>query len=289
MEFTHVVHEFSGVKLRYYVFGRGSPKILITAGLHGDEVTSVYAAFKLVEYLKFVGNLNGSVVVVPVVNVLGFQARMRVNPIDMVDLNRVFPDGSGSSITKGVVKKVWELASSSDYVIDLHCAGLYSYQYVLALYRTFPKVKEFTDKLDWDTIVESKGTRGQLFVEASYVNIPAVIIETVGGSGFFNEGWAQTLFNTLLNSLGYVGILQQDIKPIAKSKKYFSQLEEVRSTHEGFFKSNVDPGTYVNREDLIGEVDNHIIKAPIEGKVISLAKNRYVFIDDYVASIAPPA
>lgn len=41
----------------------------------------------------------------------------------------------GSLITRRIVSFVWELASSSDYVIDLHCAGLNSYQYVLALYK----------------------------------------------------------------------------------------------------------------------------------------------------------
>jgi succinylglutamate desuccinylase len=37
------------------------------------------------------------------------------------------------------------LAEQSSYVLDLHCAGLNSYQYILALYKEFPKVKQFTD------------------------------------------------------------------------------------------------------------------------------------------------
>lgn len=171
--------ELPELKLRYYRFGVGnSPRVLVTAALHGDEVTGTYAAYKLVEYLKLRENIEGTVTVIPVVNVLGFISRIRFNPVDYVDMNRVFPDGTGSLTTRRIVSFVWELASSSDYVIDLHCAGLNSYQYILALYREFPKVKELTDRMPWDTVVESNGTRGQLFVEASYRGIPAVIIET---------------------------------------------------------------------------------------------------------------
>lgn len=105
----------------------------------------MYTAYRLIEYLSIGKRPNGSVVVVPVVNILGFAARTRFNPVDYVDLNRVFPDEAGSIITKRIVRAVWELAEQSSYVLDLHCAGLNSYQYILALYKEFPKVKQFTD------------------------------------------------------------------------------------------------------------------------------------------------
>lgn len=49
----------------------------------------MYTAYRLIEYLSIGKRLNGSVVVIPVVNILGFAARTRFNPVDYVDLNRV--------------------------------------------------------------------------------------------------------------------------------------------------------------------------------------------------------
>ncbi|HEC96312.1 MAG TPA: DUF2817 domain-containing protein, partial [Euryarchaeota archaeon] len=177
-----IVEDFSDASLKKYIFSSGEPRILITAGIHGDEVTGVYAAYQLINELKK-EKILGSVVIIPVVNPLGFQARKRENPVDGVDLNRVFPEGSGSPITRGIVTSVWEEALSSNYVLDLHCAGIYSYQYILALHKEFEAVKNFVSKIPWEIVVESSGLRGQLFIEAIHVGIPSAIIETVGGQG----------------------------------------------------------------------------------------------------------
>ncbi len=285
MEYSVVRVDVQSVSLKYYVFGRGSPRILITAGIHGGEATGVYAARRLVEYLEKVERVRGSIVVIPVVNVLGFYAKTRWCPLDMVDMNRVFPDGAGSAVTRGIIKTVWEIASSSDYVLDLHCAGLDSYQYILALYKDFPRVKEFVESIAWDTVVESTGLRGQLFVEASHQGIPAAIIETGGGSGYYVEEWGEELFKTLVATLVNLGFVEGEEKVVGK--EYFGKLESVSPGVEGFFKPSVKPGRDIAEGDVIGYVDGRPVESSVGGRVISLSSWMYVPASGSVARIAP--
>ncbi|MEM2005356.1 MAG: succinylglutamate desuccinylase/aspartoacylase family protein [Zestosphaera sp.] len=281
--------DLPGLRLKHYVFGsRRSPRVLITAAIHGDEVTGVYVAYKLIEYLRLRDGVEGAVTVVPVVNVLGFNARTRFNPVDYVDMNRVFPEGAGSTVTRKVVKFVWELASSSDYVLDLHCAGLNSYQYVLALHREFPRVREFTDLIPWDVVVESAGTRGQLFVEAAHNGIPAAIIETVGGDGYYSEEWGETLFRVVLGTLAGLGVVSGN-GPAARptGKTYYGKLVQVRASAEGFPKPAVEPGAHIRKGDVLTWIGGTPVHSSATGRVIRVERGVYVFSDDGVASIAP--
>ncbi|MCX8184893.1 MAG: succinylglutamate desuccinylase/aspartoacylase family protein [Sulfolobales archaeon] len=277
------------LRLKYYVFGSGgSPRVLITAAIHGDEVTGAYTAYKLINYLKTSERVKGTVTVVPVVNVLGFIARTRFNPIDYVDMNRVFPEGAGSLTTRKIVRFIWEIASSSDYVLDLHCAGLNSYQYVLALYREFSKVREFTDRIPWDTVVESTGTRGQLFIEATHIGIPAAIIETGGGSGYYSVKWGEALFNSVIGTLSNIGVLSSE-SPASSylNRKYYGRLVHVKTPVEGFLTSTVEPGAFTRKGDLLGEVGGFPIYSPTTGRVIRVDRDVFLPSEDSVASIAP--
>lgn len=279
--------ELPEVRVKYYVFGSGEPRLLVTAGIHGDEVTGVYAAYRLVEYLRSLGTLRGTVVVVPVVNVLGFAARTRFNPVDYVDMNRVFPEGAGSAVTRRIVQAVWEMVESSNYVIDLHCAGLSSYQYVLALYEEFPKVREFTELIPWDTVVESTGLRGQLFVEATHRGIPSAIVETVGGDGYYSEEWGEKLFEVVLGLLREVGIAEVFRQPRAVHRTYYGRLVQVRAPTEGFPRPAVEPGSSVREGDVLCYVGGCPVASPVPGKLIKVSKGTYVFEGDSVASVAP--
>lgn len=281
--------DLTELRLKYYVFGTGSsPRVLITAAIHGDEVTGTFAAYKLADYLRLKGSIEGTVVLIPIVNLLGFAARTRFNPIDYVDMNRVFPEGAGSTITRRIVKFVWELASSSDYVLDLHCAGLNSYQYVLAMYKEFPRVKEFTEIIPWDTVVESTGTRGQLFVEASYRGTPAAIIETAGGDGYYVDKWGETLYRVALGALVNLGVVKGDHDVIYTIKKtYYGKLIQVKAPEDGFPEPAIEPGAFVRKDDVLGQVGGVVVRSPAMGRVIRIEKNVFTFSDSSMASIAP--
>src|SRR5690242_1102898 len=79
------------VELAVGSVGRGKPVGLITAGVHGDEGPwGSWAIHKLLEQTS-PDDLQGTLRVVPVANPLAMEADARNAPLDMLDLNRVFP------------------------------------------------------------------------------------------------------------------------------------------------------------------------------------------------------
>jgi uncharacterized protein len=108
------------------------PVVAITANIHGDEVTGVAAVHALDEQLR--SSLRvGTVVLYPSLNPRGLVSQQRVQPVDGVDLNRVFPGdpkGQGASRLAGLL---WAdlLSRTPDAVVDLHADSAVAIPYVI--------------------------------------------------------------------------------------------------------------------------------------------------------------
>ncbi|HVO43552.1 MAG TPA: M14 family metallopeptidase, partial [Aggregatilineales bacterium] len=90
------------VELAIGTIGTGRPSALITAGVHGDEGPwGAWAIHKLLASVS-IGDLLGSLRVVPVANPLAMDADARNAPLDVLDLNRVFPGDPNGSHTERV-------------------------------------------------------------------------------------------------------------------------------------------------------------------------------------------
>ena len=98
------------------------PTVLITAGIHGDEVNGVEIVRQIIS--KGINKpRKGTIICVPVINVFGFLNMKREFP-DGRDLNRVFPGISGGSLASRVAfKLVTEILPHADLVMDFHTGG----------------------------------------------------------------------------------------------------------------------------------------------------------------------
>ena len=104
------------------VGGATSPCIYVGGGTHGDEINGVAAVLRLIEEVS-PEKLNGSLVLVPVQNPLGFKYRCRLNPFDPIDPDWVHPGRPSGNYSKSVKKFLYDLVEGVDCVIDLHTAG----------------------------------------------------------------------------------------------------------------------------------------------------------------------
>src|SRR5216110_2019341 len=100
---------------------RPGPRLLITAGVHGDEYEPMAAVRELIRQLQS-RELRGSVTLVPVVNEPAF-ARTARTAEDGLDLARTCPGRADGSITERIAHVLSELIRSADYYIDLHTGG----------------------------------------------------------------------------------------------------------------------------------------------------------------------
>ena len=108
----------------FSIFGQSpQPRVVIVAGIHGDELVGPSALVELAQELA-PGELQGTVVLVPSANPPAFAAGQRRAPEDDLDLNRIFPGKGGGTATERLAHTlVHKIIGNADMVIDLHSAG----------------------------------------------------------------------------------------------------------------------------------------------------------------------
>lgn len=101
--------------------GNGSGKtVLITAGLDGDEYAGIEAAYTLIElYSK--QKFDGRLIILPIVNISGFEAAVSWNPIDRKYPKHIFPGKEKGTSTEKLMYWLFEnFVTDVDLWIDLH-------------------------------------------------------------------------------------------------------------------------------------------------------------------------
>ncbi len=106
------------------VVGNGEgPRILLTAGNHGDEYEGQVVLTRLVQRLE-ADAVRGRIIVLPALNLPAAQAGARVSPLDGGNLNRVFPgDPHGGPTWKIADYVEHRLLPMVDVVADFHSGG----------------------------------------------------------------------------------------------------------------------------------------------------------------------
>ncbi|MFV0427230.1 MAG: succinylglutamate desuccinylase/aspartoacylase family protein [Beutenbergiaceae bacterium] len=95
------------------------PVIWLDAAIHGDEVVGVEVIREVLRTLN-ARTLRGTVIAVPIVNVLGFMSGDRYLP-DRRDLNRSFPGSARGSLASRIAHLfMTEVVSKCSVGIDLH-------------------------------------------------------------------------------------------------------------------------------------------------------------------------
>lgn len=94
--------------------------LLVTAGLDGDEYASIEAAYHLIEHYS-TRAFAGRLIVIPIVNIPGFENATPFNPIDRVLPYRVFPGKPDGTATEQLVHWIYKnYISTADVWVDLH-------------------------------------------------------------------------------------------------------------------------------------------------------------------------
>jgi len=98
------------------------PTVLITAGIHGDEINGVEVVRQIIAK-KINKPVKGTIICIPVLNVFGFLSMDRFFP-DGRDLNRVFPGTkNGSLASRFAYQFVNEILPVADFCLDFHTGG----------------------------------------------------------------------------------------------------------------------------------------------------------------------
>ena len=255
--------------------------LCVLAGEHGCEYAGIEACVRLSKTIS-PKELSGTLIIIPVVNVPGFENRTPyVCPIDNVDLSSAWPGKQivSHSISHIITHTIFhQVIRKSNYIITLHGGDLVESlsDPCILLHKTGnKKVDEASENMaknfGIEYVVEYKEEKGGLTREATERGIPTILPEA-GGEGKVEESDVSILYEGVLNVMKCLGMIKGE--PLIKVKpRIIRRSAHVFTEKEGLFYSHVKVGDMVLEGEVIGEIKNisgetvYELKAPIKGKV----------------------
>jgi predicted deacylase len=171
------------------VHGReDGPTLWLTAATHGDEVVGVEVVRRVLARLD-PKVFRGTLVAVPIVNVLGFTAGDRYLP-DRRDLNRSFPGSQRGSLASRIAHLLMtEVVSRGDVGIDLHTGafGRANHPQVRADLDD-PRTRALAEAFGAPIMINARLRDGSLRAAAREKGVAVLLYE--GGEAWRFDEWA---------------------------------------------------------------------------------------------------
>lgn len=281
------------VDLPYLVFGKGKPRGLILGLQHGGELSSLAVINELVENKNLI---QGQAVVVPVVNPFGLLFRMRNEPLENKNLNRNYPGNKKGDFAQRLTAKIFSLAKTCDFVIDLHTFTTRLTPIICGFTETDKKIKEkilkmiksFNPDLVWQIDLKRRADKrfyGTIDKALTEINIPTIFVE-MPNLAFIKEEQIKKVVKGLFNIF----------KDFNKRKNFPKRISVFSAKYlfadqSGLFIPRLFPKEKVRKGQTIGEVfvlpdfKKTIIKSPFSGTILTIQSKNFVRLGSKLASI----
>ncbi|REJ70084.1 MAG: succinate dehydrogenase [Planctomycetota bacterium] len=273
-----VGESYSGATVKIPIHIRRSekdgPTIFVTAAMHGNEINGSGAIRALVQD-RDLELSAGSLILVPVLNILGFDRHSRYLP-DRRDLNRCFPGSSKGSLASRMARVIFdEIVARSDFGIDLHTAAIRRTNFPnIRADMTDEKVEQLARAFGCQAILSGKGPKGSLRREACEASCPTIVFEG-GEVSKVEPGIVEAMLRGIRNVLAEFGMTAERAVRCA-SQVVINKTKWVRADRGGFLQFHIAPGDIVQKDQaiatntsLLGEEQN-VLAAPFNGLVLGL-------------------
>ncbi|MCE7070865.1 M14 family metallopeptidase [Dyadobacter sp. CY327] len=255
------------IRARHIGSGQPGPRVLITAGVHGDEYEPMLATLELLEELP-AKICNGSVTIVTVVNESAYGSGSRYGE-DGLDLARVCPGNIHGSDTEMAAARISELIHQADYLVDMHTGGLMYDIAALAGYmlHTDAVILEKQQKMAlacnlpivWGTDARPEGRTLSIARDA---RIPAIYLEYGGGTGTRPEV-VKAYRAAIINILRYLKMIPGPVIGGEPDSRFWVEDHRTDSGYlqgkmpspaDGVFVAEIAPGEMVKKGDRWGRI-----------------------------------
>lgn len=276
--------------------GVAGPVVLVTANVHGDELTGLVAAQRL-DALLTERLARGRVILFYSLNPGGLEGRKRVLPEDGADLNRLFPgDEASSAISEQRAAHLWRafLRHRPDAVVDLHADSISSIPYAiidravrLAGARRAEMIEALTAlgratgltalrEYPEDEYLRFGLDRSLAGAMVNHAGIPAVTVEA-GPRRTVELRAVEVAVQAVLRVLGHLGLVDEVPPPDPSRREgaVWRRASAPRTSRAGIFVPALHPGDRFQAGDLLGTIVTvegerlERIEAPQPGIVIS--------------------
>lgn len=229
------------------------PCLFVTAAVHGDELNGTEIARRLIDHVD-PKRLRGTLLVLPVVNVLGFIHGTRYLP-DRRDLNRCFPGSKDGSLAAQLAHLVSvEVLARATHGIDLH--GGSNHRTNLPQARGDlgdPAARAMCLAFGAPVTMDAKLRSGSLRAQAGKRGIPTLVYEA-GEPLRFEELSVKRGFEGVLRVMAHLDMLDEaDAAPPAETlvseKSYW-----IRASRSGIARLVVEAGSRVEARQVVAEI-----------------------------------
>ncbi len=259
------------------VHGRDDgPTLFVSAAVHGDEIVGVEIIRRLLR--RVTGHrINGTLLLVPVVNVFGFVTHDRYLP-DRRDLNRSFPGSANGSLAAQLANAFrTEVVMRSDFGIDLHSAAVHRSNYPqIRVSADSEKAAEMALAFSPPAIITAPLREGSMREFARADGVEMLLYEA-GEALRFDEFAIRIGVRGILRVMAQMGMIDrppeaEEFQPVLSHKTSW-----LRSPKGGIFVAAPHAGALVEEGDVIGTVSNPFgddaveLHAPFSGMIIGEA------------------
>jgi hypothetical protein len=266
------------------------PVVLISGGVHGDEINGVVTAKRLLEeFDEGLTLLKGTLIFIPLVNIYGFLSNSRTFP-DGRDLNRSFPGSKKGSLAGRIAYILNEqIIPQIDYGIDFHTGG--------RMLSNYPQIRvDYSDKNALE-LAKAFGTHYVLnskYIEKSFrkaaFKAGKKILVFEGGESMrlddfaIEEGVQGT--KRLLASLGMI-----DYTSTPQETIFLKESNWVRARASGIFNASIKLGDSIKKGQILARISDPYgqikepVKAPTNGYVLGLNNLPVINVGDALVHI----
>lgn len=253
---------------------KAGPTVFVTAALHGDELNGTGAIRSMLADPSWELS-TGTLLMVPVLNVLGFERHSRYLP-DRRDLNRCFPGNSTGSMASRLAQVIFDsIVRRCDYGIDLHTAAVRRTNFPNARADLDnPTCLKLAEAFGSGIILHGKGPKGSFRREATAAGCPTVVVE--GGEVWKVESSvADCMLRGVFNVLKTLKMMDGE-PDVPEYQAVIKQTKWIRAERGGFMSMHVAPGDSVVKGQTIASNSNLLseehsrLEAPFSGIVIGM-------------------
>lgn len=262
------------------------PVVLISGGVHGDEINGIVAVKRMLEEKMF-KPIKGTLIYIPLVNIYGFLSNSRTFP-DGRDLNRSFPGNNKGSLASQIAHILTtQIIPHIDFGIDIHTGG--------RMLSNYPQVRvDFKDEVGLG-MAKAFGTRfvinsphiDKSFRKEAFKKNKHILVYEGGESMRLDEhsvGEAISGTERLLNHLGMVkNVSGTEMKT---ETLVMTESSWLRAKISGIFTPIVSLGESVKKGQMLAKISDPYgqVKVPVKstanGYVIGLNNSPVVNAGD---------
>lgn len=253
------------------------PVLLVCAAIHGDELNGIEIIRRVINS-HWISKLRGTLIAVPIVNVLGIIQRSRYLP-DRRDLNRCFPGSERGSLAARVANLfVQEILCKCQFAIDLHTGAIHRDNMPqVRVHLDNVKAAEMAHAFGVPLIIDAPIRDGSLRGAGDDLGIPIITYE--GGEALrFDEPAIKAGVDGVRNVMLHLNMLPPRKRPKKSFESFVAKSSNwVRAPADGLFRSHVMLGKSVERGQVLGVINGPLgdgeiqVPSPYTGVIIGIS------------------